>query len=422
MGALAQQPAWRVCKGTENVWIAAIAASWTSPETLYAFGGMFLRSVNGGESWDSISNLGTDVGALKVDPTNSQVIYASHYGWDPSSNDISVSSDGGYTWSFAFHGRRSPAPVVEVDPVDHKTVYVGVGPGLLWRTSDQAKTWEYSGGVPTNSLLSVAIDPINDSIIWAATSPSIMKSTDRGSTWLTVMTTPVHTWDQIAINPKNPSIVYVSFYDTLAGGIYKTTDGGVSWQDANGDLPHVNRGIYRMVLNPRNPDEIFLGASTPTFDRNPFVFRTTDGGLHWLPFSSGLPDSTGHIESMFIDTISNRVFVGVSSQRQTGLYVCGCTTSVNNYPPLPQAIMLYQNYPNPFNPQTTIRFLLQHETDVKLEVIDLLGRSVATLVGEKMMRGEHEARFDATSFPSGAFFYRLQTSGATLIRKLMVIK
>jgi hypothetical protein len=363
------------------------------------------------------------VGALKVDPTNPRVIYASHAGWDPSSNDISVSRDGGYTWNYAFHGFRSPAPVIEVDPIDQKTVYVGVGPGRLWRTSDQGKTWDTTGSISTNSLISAAIDPINDSIIWAATALSILKSTDMGATWLTVMSTPVHTWDQIAINPKNPRIVYVSLYDTLAGGVYKTTDGGASWQDANGDLPHINRGIYRIALNPRNPDEILLGASTPTFDRNPFIFRSTDGGMHWSPFSAGLPDSLGHIESMFVDTNSNKIFVGVSSRRQSGLYTCDCITSADEYPPLlPQTIILFQNYPNPFNPQTTIRFSLPQETELTLEIVDLLGRKVVTLLRGRMLGGEHAAKFDASSLPSGAYLYRLQTSSAILIRKLMVIK
>ena len=69
------------------------------------------------------------------------------------------------------------------------------------------------------------------------------------------------------------------------------------------------------------------------------------------------------------------------------------------------------NYPNPFNPQTLIRFTVPATQHVTLHVFDALGRRVAVLVDEVRSAGAHEVAFDASSLPSGMYFYRLQAGG-----------
>ncbi|MEO1148637.1 MAG: BspA family leucine-rich repeat surface protein, partial [Cyanobacteria bacterium J06638_22] len=90
---------------------------------------------------------------------------------------------------------------------------------------------------------------------------------------------------------------------------------------------------------------------------------------------------------------------------------------------LPTEVALDQNYPNPFNPATIIKYALPGRSDVRLEVFDIIGRKVATLVnGEPQSAGRYEVRFDSSALASGMYLYRLETGNKILIRKMMLIK
>jgi len=89
---------------------------------------------------------------------------------------------------------------------------------------------------------------------------------------------------------------------------------------------------------------------------------------------------------------------------------------------IPKSIQLNQNYPNPFNPSTNIEFTLTQNTHATLEVFDMLGQRVATLVNQVMPAGTHTARFDAANLSSGMYIYRLQAGNTILTRKLTLIK
>ena len=89
----------------------------------------------------------------------------------------------------------------------------------------------------------------------------------------------------------------------------------------------------------------------------------------------------------------------------------------------PTTVSLNQNYPNPFNPSTTISYTLDSSTNVRLNVYDITGRKVATLVNGRQAAGAQEVRFDASSLASGVYIYRLQTAtGANLTKKMVLIK
>lgn len=88
----------------------------------------------------------------------------------------------------------------------------------------------------------------------------------------------------------------------------------------------------------------------------------------------------------------------------------------------PLKFSLEQNYPNPFNPATDIRYSLSDVRKVSLKVYDVLGREVATLVDEVKQPGEHQARWDASGFASGMYFYRLQTSGFSSVRRMVLLR
>jgi hypothetical protein len=89
---------------------------------------------------------------------------------------------------------------------------------------------------------------------------------------------------------------------------------------------------------------------------------------------------------------------------------------------LPTVYELSQNYPNPFNPSTVIEYALPEDSRVRLEVYNVLGERVATLVHETQSAGYYEARFDATGLASGLYIYRMQAGNFVETRKLMLLK
>jgi len=89
---------------------------------------------------------------------------------------------------------------------------------------------------------------------------------------------------------------------------------------------------------------------------------------------------------------------------------------------IPSSVELHQNYPNPFNPVTVIGYRLPVSSDVRLEVFDITGRQVATLVNGLQQAGQHQAAFDASGFASGIYFYRLHTGEQILTQKMTLIK
>jgi Secretion system C-terminal sorting domain len=98
--------------------------------------------------------------------------------------------------------------------------------------------------------------------------------------------------------------------------------------------------------------------------------------------------------------------------------------SGNTVSVVPTEVVLDQNYPNPFNGSTLINFTLPSSGKVSLQVFDILGRSVATLIDDNMVAGNHTAYFSISSgeFSSGIYFYRLATSEGVAVRRMVYVK
>ncbi|MHA2275646.1 MAG: T9SS type A sorting domain-containing protein [Candidatus Kariarchaeaceae archaeon] len=83
---------------------------------------------------------------------------------------------------------------------------------------------------------------------------------------------------------------------------------------------------------------------------------------------------------------------------------------------------LYQNYPNPFNPTTNISFHLAEESTVQLQIYNIQGKLVSTLVNETRDKGNYSVSFNSDGLPSGVFFYRLTTKNFTDIKRMLLLK
>jgi hypothetical protein len=93
---------------------------------------------------------------------------------------------------------------------------------------------------------------------------------------------------------------------------------------------------------------------------------------------------------------------------------------INKLIPLSYKVM--QNYPNPFNPSTTIELSLPKASDVRIEVYNIAGQKVQTLLNEKMPAGGHQVEFTAQNLSSGVYFYRIQADKFQDVKKMVLLQ
>lgn len=100
----------------------------------------------------------------------------------------------------------------------------------------------------------------------------------------------------------------------------------------------------------------------------------------------------------------------------------GSMTEVTALPDIPQRMELFQNSPNPFNPGTIIGFRLPRQAFVQLEIFDIIGRRVSTLVSQRQNVGVYNYSWIPEGLPSGVYFYRLTADRDIQTKKLMLLK
>jgi hypothetical protein len=125
----------------------------------------------------------------------------------------------------------------------------------------------------------------------------------------------------------------------------------------------------------------------------------------------------------------NEVFVGGNftsaggvSANNVARWNSGTSRVEQLSPTAPKTFLLEQNYPNPFNPSTTIRYQLPVASEVKLEVYDVLGKKIATLVNERQSAGSYQVVWNASGLSSGTYFYRLQAGTFVETKKMIMVK
>ncbi len=142
------------------------------------------------------------------------------------------------------------------------------------------------------------------------------------------------------------------------------------------------------------------------------TYGTTDGGFTWFNANIG-------------ENIMRFRFLSDSIGYACGRYVYKYDKTVGINPVssvIPVQFVLHQNYPNPFNPFTKIRFEIPVQDNVKLILTDISGKEIRTILNEKLNPGIYELLVSASDMASGIYFYRMNTSRASLSKKLVVIK
>ncbi len=160
-----------------------------------------------------------------------------------------------------------------------------------------------------------------------------------------------------------------------------------------------------------------------------FTYGGTTPGTETFSASIGLKGATGG-SGNFVDattgstTTANNAISQFPTRGLKYRLIPGTPGFVgtNNSVERPREFKLEQNYPNPFNPTTTIQFAVPTVSDVKLEVFNILGQKVTTLVNRRMEAGLHAVNFNASNLSSGVYFYRLQSGNFVQTKKMMLVK
>jgi hypothetical protein len=202
--------------------------------------------------------------------------------------------------------------------------------------------------------------------------------------------------------------------------------------------------IYNGIILPSIPVNFKVyNLSEENYIDFAFSEQEFSGGEgYFTRTSNGMRDYIFLLESSQPDTLSNMITLNncdyCSNPQEGDIYYHYITkpfyagdsiffstqniTSVIDEHFQPDEFSLEQNYPNPFNPITKIRFQIPIKTYVQLEVYDILGRKVSTLIKKEMNAGVYETEFNGSKFASGVYIYRIQAGSFISSKKMILLK
>lgn len=289
-------------------------------------------------------------------------------------------SSDGETWSKSLNADGAVTALA----IDSSGITFALASGV-YRSSDEGLTWTKVS--PNVSGYTMTIDRLGG--IFVGGRSGIIRSQDGGASWNSIYGGAT---DVVHITGTAGGIFLAA---TASGVILRSTDGGNTWQELPGAIAAELRSIY---VDPAG--DLYLSSSRG-------IFRSADGGYGWSPMNDGLQnlnvvaltrDNEGYL---YAGTQGN----GVS--RTSSRIISSVRWSTNE---VPSRFILVQNYPNPFNPSTTISFAIPRDAAVRLEIFDVMGRKVRTLLDGRRPLGHHSIAWNGRSdsgedVSSGVYFY-----------------
>ncbi len=348
-----------------------------------------------GYHWSDTENIdGESTVLLGVDMVDSVNTYAVG-----DQGTILHTSDAGVTWS-----RTAPDSTQILFGVWFSSSATGTAVGdhgLILRTTDGGQNWYKSREDSTKypPLLGVCFVNVDTGTVVGG-SGSILRTTDAGNTWETETSGVTNFLYAVSFSsPTHGTVV------GTRGVILHTTDGGSTWEkqttviDTAAHQTSDSTHYYYGVSFKDDSTGIIVGSEGR-------IILTTDGGTTWVVQGS---TTTNNLYSVAFRDTNKWMAVGgygaIVQRVDTGYVVTSVLPRRNL---IPLASLLGQNYPNPFNPSTVIPFSLSSQADVSLDIYDLLGRKVSTLLNTTLPAGNHAVEWQPAQLASGVYFYRLE--------------
>ena len=332
--------------------------------------------------------------------------------WFPSDSGITRTE---VTYLKDINGFPSPVVCGETFAVDSGKIYKRYFNNPGWEKILDLSLTNFNVIAANQQTGDVFVGGIGESIINA---PLIAKSEDKGSTWKYFHPDFPGTdaCNSILFDNNDTNIVYAGLKNT----VIKSVDKGETWKATGlSDTAY----YFNALAQGHYTNIIFAGGST---SNNEFgLFKSEDGGNTWQQIVSVLPVIVKGISSLaavqnFAGDLEDWLYIGTMGD---GIYFynIGIVDEVRNSKNKSDHFYLSQNYPNPFNPTTTISYQISVRSFVTLKVFDVLGNEIKTLVDEYQVPGFHSAFFTLnSSLSSGVYFYQLQ-AGKFIQRKKMII-
>ncbi len=384
-------------------------------------------------------------------------------GWILGENHIFKTSDAGNTWvpQDSSGGFGISLTVINANTVLYSSLFgTPAYGGMIRKTTNGGSSWQT---VDTLSFYCGKIQFLNDQLGYAGGGslpgwhPTLRKTTNGGSTWTTVWS-DITNYEIRGLHFISSDTGWVVLYDAV---IMKTTNGGINWTKIDSIGPYSNLSLPLRDITFATPDS---GWAVGGISGDAIVVRTTDAGSHWsyndfngsslrevkflnskigwicgaynaFPFIAKStnggetwitqyqdPYSPLGIES--ISMIDTNLGWAVSSDgkvyKTTNGGVSFANEEVNNE--IPNEFQLMQNFPNPFNPSTKIKYFICETAYVVLNIFDVLGNEIATLIKEEKPSGRYEVNFDGSNLPSGIYFYQLNAGKYSVTKKMVLIR
>lgn len=254
------------------------------------------------------------------------------------------------SWQFIgptnISGRMTDVEVV-TPKGENYTIYVAGASGGIWKTRNEGITWEpVFENEMTAAFGDLALDPQDQNIIWAGTGEAnifrssnagagIYVSKDAGKNWEHKGLTNTNTISRVLVHPENHNVVYVAaggneWTNNEERGVYKTSDGGASWEKIL--FVDEKTGANDLVMDPNNPDILYASMwqrirkkwNDPRTEEDytgSGLFKTIDGGKTWKPINNGLP----------VPAYRGRIGIDLCKAQPNVLYAF-----VDNYEKLPE--------------------------------------------------------------------------------------
>lgn len=367
-----------------------------------------------------------------IDQSNNNTIYASYQFLnigkfsnrgliDNFAEDISPPIDAAQT--------NFIAPFV-LSPVDNKTLYAGSN--VILKSVNSGGSWTTTNGgssLDGNPAVAMAASEQSVNVVYVTTSATISLTKERGNVYKTV--NGGSTWSQItsglpdrfltdiSLNANDDDIVYVTLGGFGSSHLFKSENGGTTWIDIGAGLPDVP--TWAVIVDPQFPQHIFVGNDIG-------VYLSTDGGEFWEPHMKGLPDAIIAMD-LSISRANHMLRVATHGNGfyESKLPIQPVTGIADNNGPRPQKFVLRQNYPNPFNPETRIDYFLHEDSEVSLQIYNVRGQRVKTLIQDRGARGTHSVVWDGRNetggiVASGVYYYKLTVGDQVLSKKMLFVK
>ena len=398
-------PLWTVQLGPVDASFYTVKAVnagtvWAAGERSSLGGAAVVRSTNAGDSWMDASG---DLPAVAM--YTIEAIDDVHAWVGSGAGKIYATSNGGTSWAEQpYPGTQTPF----IDGVAFVDANNGFAMGdppsgqtrwVVLNTTNGGQTWAHCSNEPVGASGEAGW---NNSFWWNDASHGWF-GTNKNKVWRT--TDGGATWQSAASGATNS--YGVSFRDNAYGiavhdnGIFaRTTDGGASWTTGVSG----SATVLTAVAYVRGTAYAWLT------DRNGLMFRSRSDGASWVPEAT-YPISGTLLAVSFADT-SNGWATTINGEILKFSPTAVTAVEELSGPTLPREFVLEQNFPNPFNPSTTIRYSVPVTSRVRLTIVDILGRQVATLVDGVVVSGRHDVTFRASSIASGVYFYRLDAHPA----------